>query len=440
MFTSNLVALIFTPMLALYIAALILFETNRAQPWRDLSRQSVLPLIAQAVRLAIPPATGILLGLGLSAIFWMPALLESKFVNQTQWYGGYYGPFQHFIYPHQLFTPTWGFGISYPGPDDAVQGGLSFQLGVVPFVLAAFSLWAAARARGLLRLEIHLFQAAAIGAILLTLPISSWAWSHLPIIGYAQFPWRYLMLAMLPLAALSATILLPDAGEKVPTRADSLPDLATLSLAALIILGSYPYLQVQVQAPTPEQGPVSLAALMRFQRTSDEMTGVTAWVDPAQRPHWGPLADVFIAGQEVKSRADYRAMSEDTIVVGSVDIGSAHEQLFFHAVGSERQVTFNIFWFPGWKAYLLSGRDGRTVRELPLAREDGPLARIVVTVPQGEGFMLLRFDDTPVRQAGKVISAVAILLLIAGWSLRAWWLHPSGFRPPPSDPVPGARP
>jgi hypothetical protein len=106
-----------------------------------------------------------------------------------------------------------------------------------------------------------------------------------------------------------------------------------------------------------------------------------------------------------------------------VAIGSAHEQLFFHAEGGPREVPFNIFWFPGWRAYLLDGRDGRIVRELPVRREDGPLARIIVTVPEGEGFMLLRFEDTPVRRAGAWISGLTVLLGAAAWLARAWFLR-----------------
>ena len=51
--------------------------------------------------------------------------------------------------------------------------------------------------------------------------------------------------------------------------------------------------------------------------------------------------------------------------------------------------------------------------ELPLAREDGPLARIVVPVPEGENYILLRFEDTPVRTVGKAVTAVGLLALLA---------------------------
>ena len=140
MLTSNLVALIFVPLLALYCLLLLLNRVNEEQPLRRLSKESLLPLIANLIRIGAAPAAGLLLGLLLSAFFWLPALSEGALVNQDQWYGGYYRPELHFVYPNQLFAPDWGFGISQPGPDDAQQGALSFQIGAAPLALAILSL------------------------------------------------------------------------------------------------------------------------------------------------------------------------------------------------------------------------------------------------------------------------------------------------------------
>jgi hypothetical protein len=412
MFTSNLVALIFTPVLAAYLLLLFLGQLNRDQPLRQLSRQSILPLLANALRLALPVGLALLLGLGLSAAFALPALAERGFVNQEQWFGGYYDPFSHFVYPHQLFSPAWGFGISQPGPDDIAEGALSFQLGIVPAVLATLSLLVAWRSRrSWLGRELGFFQALAVILILLTLPISAWAWRALPIVGYAQFPWRYLMLVTVPLAVLAGSV----AGQRSEAQSGhGLPRLSTLLLAALLLLGSFPYLRVEVREPTPEQGPVSYAALMRFQRTSDEMTGVTAWVDPDERPGWSAMAEDYVQGRPVTSKVDYSQVPQnDTLAVHSLDLGSAHEQIWFHASDDRQRITFNRFWFPGWRAWLLDGENGRPVGELPLEREDGPRARIVVPLPPGEGVLLLRFEDTPVRRLGKIISGVSLALLLA---------------------------
>ena len=147
-----------------------------------------------------------------------------------------------------------------------------------------------------------------------------------------------------------------------------------LILAILLFLSSYPYLKVEMREPTTEQGPVSMAALMRFQRTSDEMTGVTVWVDPGQIPVWSDMAELWVQGKEVTTRVDYSQVPQnETLAVNSEGMGSAHEQFYFYAKDPGQTITFNWFWYPGWTAWLLDGKDGQPVAKLPVTREAGPL-------------------------------------------------------------------
>jgi hypothetical protein len=405
MWTSNLVALIFTPALGLYVLFLLL-----ARPPEERKGRNALVAL---VRGAVAPGLALLTGLGLSAAFFVPALMESAYINRTQWYGQYYDPAQHFVYLFQLFDPSWGFGISKPGPVEASQGGLSFQLGAAVTILSFIALVTARRLAQRTRREVYFWALWAAASIFLMLDISALVWRYVPIVPYAQFPWRYLMLAILPLSILPATLvarpvwsaeaLLPHSGG----NAD--PIWPALMLGSLLLLSSAPYLRVENREPTVEQGPASMAALMRFQRTSDEMTGVTAWVDPEQRPHWSDMADLWVQGKDVTTRVDYSAIPQDrTLAVNSEDVGTAHEQTYFYTEEEGKTVTFNRFWYPGWTAWLLDGKDGRPVRKLPLAREDGPLARVVVSIPKGEGYLLLRFEDTPLRAGAKWVTLATL--------------------------------
>ena len=222
-------------------------------------------------------------------------------------------------------------------------------------------------------------------------------------------------------------------------------NLSTLLLALLLILGSYPYLRAETIDPTPQQGPVSLAALMRFQQSSDEMTGAPKWVDLSQRPMWSDMAELYVQADDpplrpdatkaevdaaiarqlaaVTSKVDYRLMPQnETLAVWSQELGAAHERLWVHAGAPGQQIVFNIAWFPGWRAYLLGGETGPIVAELPLEREDGPLARVVVPVPEGENYILLRFQDTPARTVGKAVTAVGLLglLMVAVLAVVFW--------------------
>jgi hypothetical protein len=443
MWTSNLVALVFTPPLAVYILFL-LFTRARG------TDRTLRDRISALVRGAVPPALAGFLGLGLSAAFFIPAILEQAYINRTQWFGEYYDPTQHFVYFHQLFDPSWGFGISQPGPVEAAQGGLSFQLGLAATLLSVIAVvWTVVRWLKMRRLsaaqpasgkdkarirnssacagphrfhEVGFWALWAVASIFLTLDISLLAWQYVPIVPYAQFPWRYLMLAILPLSILPGVLVADRALAEPPGRAA--PSVAgfwpALVLAVLLMASSAPYLRVEIIEPTPEQGPVSMAALMRFQRTSDEMTGVTAWVDPERRPMWSDMADVWVQGEEVTTRVDYSGVPQnESLAVNSEDMGTAHEQVFFYTNETGRSITFNRFWYPGWTAWLLDGKDGRPVEQIAVEREAGPLARVVVPVPQGEGYILLRFEDTPLRAAAKwvTVGTVALLVLLAAASL-----------------------
>ena len=411
MWTSNLVALVFTPALAAYVVALVILET-RAR-WAENGRPHRILRDAALLRSLAAPALGMALGLGLSAAFFIPALLEMGYINRTQWFGAYYDPSQHFVYFHQLFDPRWGFGISQPGPDDAAQGSLSFQLGAVATLLTLIALITSGQHARRIRGEIRFWGLWLLVAVFLMLPVSALAWRYIPVVGFAQFPWRYLMLAILPLSILPAALV----GLPAFRRGSGL--LPAFALSALLLLSSAPYLKVELREPTAEQGPVSMAALMRFQRTSDEMTGVTAWVDPAQRPHWSSMADAWVQGQEVGTRVDYATVPQnETLAINSEDAGTEREQIFYYAQGPGQKVTFNRFWYPGWTAYLLDGKDGRPVRKLDLEREDGPLARVVVPIPQGQGYILLRFEDTPLRAAARwlTIGTLVALVVIVGFS------------------------
>ena len=470
MITSNLVALIFTPLLALYCLLLLLNRIDEEQPLRRLSKESFFPLLANLIRVCTAPVLGLLLGLLLSAFFWIPALSEGGLVNQDQWYGGYYNPELHFVYPHQLLEPGWGFGISQPGPDDMQQGALSFQLGAVPLALAILALVGLRAIPASRRRELTLLLVWLLLAIFLMLPVSTWAWRNVGFVSFAQFPWRWLMIAALPLAVLAGSAALlggrlsrtiypeeqldaqaglltePTHSLRHPrSPANNVLNLSTLLLALLVILASYPYLRAETIDPTPEQGPVSPAALMRFQQTSDEMTGAPQWVDLTQRPMWSDMAELYVRADDpplrpdaskaeidaaiarqiaaVSSKVDYRLMPQDDLLaVWSQELGAAHERLWVHAGVPGQQIVFNIAWFPGWRAYLLDGEDGPIVAELPLEREDGPLARVVVPVPEGDNYILLRFEDTPVRTVGKAVTAVGLLgLLVVTVLVLVFW-------------------
>ncbi len=410
MITSNLVVVLFTPLLAAYLAVVILLRTNEEMPFGGLSRQSVFPLAGELLHLAIPPALMLLLGLGLSAFFWLPALTEFKYVSVRQWYGGYYDFHKSFIYWYQLFSPHWGYGISVPGPDD----DLSFQLGIVPFALSAASIYFARKLDGWHRWTVALFLATTAAAAFLTLGASAWAWEHVPGVRFAQFPWRYLILTTLAMP-IAASGVLASAKRGAETWA------VALFLGGLVILGSAPYLRVEIVPPPKDSG--TLAGLMRFERTANEMTGVS--VAAKEVPRWSPLAALYVEGKNVTTKVNYGAIPPagrkgPVLGVHSLAMGTDYEEVWYWAADDYQRIEFFFEYFPGWTAYILDPKTKQVQKVIRLTFDDvaDPYGRISVPVPAGEHILLLKFEDTPVRKAGKAITLATVVLLLAFFVVR----------------------
>lgn len=411
MYTSNLVVVLFTPLLAGYV--LLLTVLYAVPEGANRVRLSWPGRLGWWIWRCVPPLLGGLLGLGLSAAFWLPMLLERNFVRVDQWFGGRYDFRGHFVYAWQLFSPHWGFGVSVPGPLDPI----SFQIGAAALVFAVLGVLLAWQPKSRLRWEIGYFVLAATAATLITMQVAAPLW-ELPGIGgllqAAQFPWRWLVITALCVSTLAGLVAarLPQVG-RLPV---SLP---VLGLAAIAILSSYSYLQVQISEPA--EGPVSLAGLMRFQQSSDEMTGSTKWVK--EIPTWSPMADYYMSqdneGTVVKpvdSLLDYSVFDYKTLGAESVAHNSVSEEIFYgNKSDSAQTIVFNQFYYPGWNAYLLDGKHGQRQQPLEIIPEStGTLGRMTVQVPPGEGYLLLVYEDTPPRKAGGIITVATLLLLTAG--------------------------
>ena len=424
MLTSNLVAVLFTPLLGLYLLVLVCIET--ALKNANTVRLSVALHVWLWVRSAFVPGLGLVAGFALSTIFWLPALLEYKYVRVDQWFNLRYDFHGHFVYFFQLFSPRWGFGTSIIGPNDPI----GFQVGAIPLLFAMLGVMLTWKNAGRLRWEIVCLIVAAVLATVVGLQWAAPLWD-LPLIKSilrsAQFPWRWFSITSLCLSILAGLI---------AHRQTRLPDqlnLPLLALIGLILLGSYPYLRVEIRESA--EGPVSLAGLMRFQQSSDEMTGSTLWAK--EIPQWSPMADEYIrqadAGgpvQPVTTIIDYAnpryPLDYKTFALKSVAHNTVMEEVYFYNTREQEQrIVFNQFYYPGWHAYLLAKEHGQPIRRLTVIPEEtGSLGRMTVPVPKGEGHIVLRYEDTPPRVIGKYVSlATAILLLIGTlWSIRSQWV------------------
>ena len=180
-FSHNILAYLFFPFAAAYMLFLVVQERKKLS--------AVLDVFLT-----------LLLGFGLSSIFWVPALLERSYVRGLEIFN-----YQlHFVELYQLIFPSWGSGFSA----DATTEGLSFQIGmanIVALFVCFFLLWR--RRKTTKVLHICLFMIIwLVAAIFIMFPFALFIWKSIPLIQYTQFPWRFLSLVILCVSFLAGSI------------------------------------------------------------------------------------------------------------------------------------------------------------------------------------------------------------------------------------------
>jgi hypothetical protein len=399
MLTSNLLALLLTPILGLFTLAYLIKESLVRRRNGLALRLNLRELIHQG----LPPAAGLLLGIGLSGLFVLPALTEAGFIRVDQWVGGRYTFGKDWVEIFQLFSPRWGFGASIPGPDD--QAG--FQLGLVLIVLFVCSFFSRPvfHSRNV-HFFIRFMQIASLVIIFLMVPPSEFLWRTLPLTSIAQFPWRLLALAGMTLSIVGGSIM-PVEG------AGSRKTLAIM--VTIILLSSYPYIKAEVRDPRPNEGPVSDSALFRFEQSSDEMTGSTAWT--TRIPRWSAIAEQEMRGGNIDTRVDYGNVPEGRLGVFSIRMTALGQEAWVRALDNDLAVDYLIPYYPGWTAYLyedigpdtgdLNLRKGKLLAILPIKTQAGS-GLMRVPVPKGDYFLDLRLQDTPIRKLGWALSLISL--------------------------------
>lgn len=382
--SHNGLAIQTTVVLGLFVAVLLVWQLHgHVEPtWPRRLRRLVSRGTVSAGTL--------LLSIGLSAIFFLPWLLEYKYVRTDQWLSGYYSYADHFVQWWQLFSPSWGFGVSVAGPGDE----FAFQLGIAPLVLATAGLFVPVERRAS-RVR-WFFVGFFLVSTIFMLPPAAPIWAALgQLLASIQFPWRLLVYAGFALAFLSGY---------VAARAD---DAGMAALALFLVVASYPY--VQAEPIPPAEGPVGYAALMRFQQSADEMTGSTLWVRDI--PDWSPLAEVWVNGGQVTSRVDYGAFPRGKGINVAPRWSNSQAELAEYRADASFTLEFNIDYYPGWHAYLVDPDTEEIVRELDIVPH-GELGHIRVEVPAGRHAVLVRFEDTRPRRIGKLLSGISLMLCL----------------------------
>jgi hypothetical protein len=402
----TLTLLIFTPLLGGFILVALYVASRRSRedtgtavetsgrPRRVADRKQV------ALR-AVLVAGAIVLALGLAGIFLLPMIFERQFVALEQWVHGTYQYQQHFVYPHQFLSPIWDYGFAVEGPND----GMSFQLGLLPVLLAAAGTATALRGRSRDRALALFFAAATLATLWTMTSYSQTAWRLLPLVALIQFPWRLLALTSLNLAILggAAVGMLSERGTRAPPSSRPAPYI----VAVLTVFASLSYATPLYTEATARDE--SVLAVLDFELQYPDMRGMTAWSSRLPTTEDSPLVAQYLAGQDLTKAY----IIEGEGALEPMRHGGASEELRVNSADGVR-LQFYTYWFPGWEAKI----DGQPVDTWP----EGENGLLTLDVPAGDHHVLLRMtENTPPRRVGGILSALslaAIIGLLSGWGIR----------------------
>lgn len=175
--SHNVMVLIFTPLIFAY--------------WFYLSKTGKRFLKIELV--------GLFVGFLMTSFFWLPAISERKYVtleafNPKDFYQ------DHFVDFRQLIYSPWQYGFSVAGPGDT----MSFQVGIAHWMVVLLSLIILVIGFRQKRQWLVIFSLIIFClAVFLMLPISLFFWKIIPVLGYFQFPWRFLSLTMFSSSVLA---------------------------------------------------------------------------------------------------------------------------------------------------------------------------------------------------------------------------------------------
>ncbi len=388
--SHNLSAFIYTGILVIYCAFLLLRGLVERQHGLLGAFRPALMLLGATV-----------LAYGLTAYLSFPAILEKHLIQLEGLL--YVSHADHFptlqqIMPNKIIHI---YGIIFPeSPEYAYKMGLvQVGLGGLGAVVAlVFFRRFSFRARGEAAISVFVFGV----AFWFARPESLWAWDNIPLLPFAQFPWRFLLLMALPTSVLTGFLVdvFPERWRGYVT-----PVLVVFTLLTNT-LGLRPIMANQVE------GDIDLAESTRFELMY-HLLGTTVageyipmWV--REKPFISPEALAIVLGGE--SPAVHVPTSDANIRVDRLEKGSNHQH--YRASGQrDGRVVLNTVYFPGWRA-TLNGQPA------PIEITD-PEGLIALRVPSGEHRIDLFFDNTPVRTWGEAVS-LASLAICLGLLAVAW--------------------
>lgn len=360
-FSHNILALMFFVFSLSYIIILIYIEKNKTY------------LILNTLYI-------ILLGLGLSVIFWFPAIYETKYVIGLQ----IFDVTSHFPDLYQFLIPSWGSGFSGAG----LGSELSFQVGIANLIAVLVSLVVVLfqiKKKNNRFFDILFFLGWFIFVLFLMLEISKPVWQLVPFMKYFQFPWRLLSVEILFASFLSGSIFSLIGKEHVKIR---------LFIAVFLVFLAF-VLGIGYTKPA-----------YYHDRSDNYYVARSNFIDGTNSP--GNVFNTIWFNQNLKKKKEKIEIDNGSL---ESSIVKPTTQRYSLSVVSDSDATINTTYFPGWIVSI----DGKEIATKPDIN-----GLISFVIPKGSHLIEVKFEDTFVRKVASLIFTASIFSVLFYSSIRRY--------------------
>jgi len=385
-FSHHLFGFLFAPLLILWV----LLMGYLARDWRVVWRGALLGA----------------LGMGLSAFFWLPPLLERGWVQADRLLGTWV-----FDYHYNFLSLDHVLALPRLADPNLINDWPQKSLGLVPVLIALLPLLRWPRLSRVAQRIVALLWVLTLGYAFLVLSPSVWLWDRLPLLSYIQFPWRYLgpaafCLALLAGAGVSSSTDSAEnpSGQSVRSVEKIGHTIVTLGLMLALIAANLGwFFPASCTAPVD----TSMAAMIAWERATDTL-GMTAkgeylpiWVQTMPLAGENPLDASYAAGGPIP-RFDAAVLPPGAAVTRA-EYGALRGVIEL-TTPTSFQARYLAFYYPGWQAKV----DGAPVEVTP-EPETG-----LVTFPVSASAQRIEvwFGETPLRWVADGISVLSLVLLV----------------------------
>ena len=325
------------------------------------------------------------LGLGLTAFFWLPALVERGYVQTDRLLGTWVFDYRYNFLPlsHLVALPR-------RADPNLLNDWPPKALGAGPLLAGALAFIGWSRYSRRQRIFVVLLFGLTLMLAVSTLEVARPLWDHVPLLVYVQFPWRNLGPAAFCLS------LLIGAGA---SALGSYPPVGAGVVAILMLSGMgwlYP-------RHCPVDGDLTLSGLIGWERATDTL-GATAKGE--YLPVWVLRMPAPVLSEDYEHGGRIERVRPEDLPAG-VEI----EEASYGPLGGDLTLSsptafdllYRAFFYPGWRAWI----DGMAVELHP--QPDTGL--IMLRVPAGEHRIRIRFRETGWRKVADVLSVLSVAAL-----------------------------